>query len=297
MKTFNSLVADFTTLSNDASGTVLGKTLINFAIKKILSLSDWTFNKEFKSISAGTSIQYYQSPYNASKIDYLTVTFGGLTYTPSEIRSTEIWNRLNWVKVSSDIPQFWYFKENTKETGIFPVPASGSPQIKIYFTKKSRDLSVADYSTGSVSASAGGTVFQMTGGTWNTLMAGRVITVSQTNTPIDGFPFEIISVSGGSAAYVKESIPNAVSSGTYTIAEPIPLPDGFEDLPLWYALNQYYQMKEKPVLAREYKTMYVEGISDLMRRDIKTTNQVMTKQSGIRPIDPNTNPWYIGTIS
>lgn len=299
MKTFNEVVSDFQDLSNDSSGSAqsLAKKLANTGIKRLLGLADFSFNKGTGTISSGTNTQYYKINHRADKIDYLKVDYGGITYTPKEVKTEEIWNRINYVPTYSNVPQYWFFKPETKEIGIFPIPSDGSPVITQRFTKRTIDFSVSDYSTGTVLASSGGTFFQTTTGTWNTGMTGRGIKVYGTNTPIDNFWFEISEVSGTATAYIKGLIPNAIASGSYIISEIVPLPEGFEDLPLWFALNRYYQMKEKPVMAREYKDMWDEGTRELMRRDISTTNKVLTKESEIGVIDPNTDPWSISITS
>src|SRR3990167_5252461 len=106
-KSFNSIVADFTTLNQDSSGTAIGKTLLNIGIKKILNVFDWSFNKDFKIISTGTGIQYYDPPYNALKIDYVRTAYGNLWNTPQEVKDSGDWRLLNATTVSSSIHTYW----------------------------------------------------------------------------------------------------------------------------------------------------------------------------------------------
>ena len=132
-------------------------------------------------------------------------------------------------------------------------------------------------------------------------MAGRYIKLANTNTEIDGFWFEILSVGSTGALYVREPSPNLTSgtSHTYVISELIPIPDGFEDLPLWYALDRYYQMKEKPNLAKEYERFWRDGLGDLTGRDSRSVTGIVEKEvlgdTNIPP-DINSNPWLLGTL-
>jgi len=300
MKTFTQLATDYTTLSNDdsAGNLALGKTLINISAKQILNMSDWTFNKDSKTISTGTGIQNYDPPYNMLKMDYVRYWYGGVWYTPKEIKSGELWSKLTDVpSVTSSIPEYWYVSNRTNKIGLYPASADSSGTIKMGFTKKIRDFSVSDYSTGSASVSANGTIFNTTTGTWNDKMVGRYIKVSSTDTPIDDFWFEITGIDSTGTAYVKQQAPNAVSGGSYTISEMIPLPEGFGELPLYYALGQYYQRKEQPVLAREYTIMYKEGVDDLLMRDSRSVTGLVEKEEPVGLENPSFNPWKMGTIS
>lgn len=297
-KSYLQLATDFTTLSNDASTSnlTLGKSLINIGIRKVLGLSDWTFMKDSKSISSGTSVQDYDPPYNMYKLEYVNVWYGNVWYVPKEVKDGESWRKLNAVTVYSSIPQYYYISNRTHKISLFPIPNDSNGTIKMGFTKKIRDYSVTDYSTGSVTVSSAGTIFTGNNTTWHAGMVGRYLQVTDTNTAIDDYWFEITNFSSATTVSVKEVSPNAVSGGTYTISELVPLPDGFESLPLWYSLFHYYQMKEKPTLAREYERFYNDGVLDLLARDSRSVTGLIEKQAPITMYDVNANPWTMGTI-
>ena len=296
MKTFTESLADFKTITNDTStgNDTLGKTLLNIGSKKFLAMSNWSFNKDSKTYSTGTSVQYLDPPYDAAKIENVFAWYGGRWYTPRQVKSEARWTRINATEITSSIPQFWYVSNRTGQIGLFPISADSEGTVKVGFTKKIRDFSVSDYSTGSISASAGGTIFTITVGTWNTKMAGRYIQVGSTSTIIDDFWFRITDASAGTIV-VEPSIPVAVttSSGTYRISEMIPFPDGFEDLPLYFSLERYYQTKEQPTLAREWKANADELLNSLFSRDRKTGDGIIEPESDIMGYDPNRSPWGI----
>lgn len=296
MKSINNLLSDFVALSGDSSGSTvaLAKTLINFGIKNVRSLGDFTFEKSSGTFSsAGTSTrQYYPLAQNVNKLDSVTFTYGGIKYTPTEVRSDDTWDRLTYSSTTtSNIPQFWHYKIDTKEVGFYPAIASGSLVFTTNFTKKIKDFSASDYSTGLMTGSAGGTIFTGNQAILTTGMTGRGIQITGSNTQTDNYWFEIVGIkSTGTQIFVKETIPEAVTTASYTIAEMIPLPDGTESTPLWYALWQYYQMKQQPVLANQYQAMYKEGITELEKRDMATTNKLVTQELEGGISDVNTNP-------
>jgi len=294
-KTFNAIMTDFQTISGDSSaGTLtLAKSLGNTCIKKVLGMSDWNFFKDSKTFASIAQQQFYDIPYNAAKVEYVNVTFGSVVYVPDEVKSGKDWAKLNAVVVYSDVPQYWYFSNRTRKTGVFPIPSSINQSWKMGFIKKIRDYSVADYTTGTVTTVANS--LTITGATtaFVASMVGRYIKITGTNTILDDFWFEITGITDGTHLTVREQAPVAVTGASFTIAEMIPFPDGFEDIPLWFALAMYFQMREKPVLAREWERAYKEAIDTLFKRDKRTGDSILEKQGKIEPYDSNFNPWSL----
>lgn len=299
MKTFVQASTDFTTISNDdsAANLALGKSLMNECIHRVLSIQDWNFNKDSKNITSVASQQDYNVPVNCLKIDFVKITSGGLVYMPKQIRDYKNWCIINHTTINSDIPQYWYFNERTQKVGIFPIPTSTAETIEITFTKKVRDLSVVNYTTGTVSATLDAIIFTGAGTTFNAQMVGRAIQTSGTNTATDGLWFDITTFTSTTSISVKQSIPATVSGASYIIAEMVPFLDGFEDIPLYYALMHYFQYREgDKTKANLYQNLYLQGIIDMKKRDNPTVDHIFEKETLFDVRNPNYDPFAI-TIS
>lgn len=288
MKTFNKTVTDYETLSRDNSSanTTLGKSLINIFIKKILIARDWTFNRGSFTDKSVASQQNYPLPYNCWRVREIKVEAGGLKYFPTEERSREVWTNLNRSVVTSDAAKkFWVEPD---EIEIYPVPATADNDITIYFQKLILSLSVVDYTTGTVTISAGATAVVGSGTTFTAAMVGRFIKFTD-----DGYWYEISAFTNATNITIKREARTAIAGGAYTISELIPLPFGFSDIPLWWALAIYFQSIENAAQAREYERMYKDGLMELLRRDAKSTGNVLTKsdiESFIGLVDINDYP-------
>lgn len=294
MKPFNSLIQDFQTLNDDTSSGTVGRMLLNLGIKKSLGLADWSFFKDTKNYSTGTSVQDYDYPHNANKIDYVHSWYGNRWYTPLEIREEERWRQITSVSVTSSIPQFWHISDETKKVSVYPSAADSKGTVKVGFTKKIIDFGASDYSTGSIAVSSGSLVFTGSGGaSWGSIHIGRYLQIGSTTTLADGYWFEIGNVITTTSLTAKELSPSTFTagSGTYKIVEMSPFPDGFEEIPLYFSLEKYYQIKRQPVLAREWERMYKESIESLLKRDGKTINDLVIRQDDILIYDVNENPW------
>lgn len=288
MRTFNETVTDYKTLSRDSSSAneTLGKSLINRFIAKILVARDWTFNRSNFNDKSVVSQQAYPKPYNCWRVREIKITVGNLNYFPKEVTSREVWTNLNRTVVTSDSASKFFVEEN--EIELYPVPATATNDIIIYFQKLILSLSVADYTTGTVSVSAEGTAVVGVGTTFTAAMVGRFIKFTD-----DGYWYEISAFTDTTHITIKREARVAIAGGAFTIAEMIPLPFGFSDIPLWWTLAIYFQSIENPVQAREYERMYKEGLGELLRRDAKTTGQVLTKsdvESFIGLVDINKYP-------
>ena len=80
-----------------------------------------------------------------------------------------------------------------------------------------------------------------------------------------------------------------VSGGTYTIGEVSILPEEFQDLPVYYAVRQYYssRVKDQAVFAM-YKSMYDERYA-MMAAELgsKSDSMVCDPGRGGVLVDPN----------
>lgn len=287
-KTFNQLATDFTTITRDDAATnlTLGKSLINTFTKQILAMRAWVWNRgSYTDITVGGQWRY-PKPYNAERLEGVKVTVDTVNYYPKEISTRGIWVRMSRSVVTSDVPQ--YFWVNADHYELYPTPSNSANEITIYFQKRIFDLAETDYTTGTVSRSAGSRTVFGTGTVFTDAMVGRYIQFTD-----DPYWDKISESRSAGVLLTERESRTATDDGTYTISELMPLPFGFEELPLWKALAVYFHSKENPVQAKQYEEMYERGMRDLMGRDSKTSGNVLTKEEladVIGLIDPNKYP-------
>jgi hypothetical protein len=294
MKSFNALVADFLVYTNDPNSTTLAQSLVNTAIHYVMNLSDWNFNKETVTYLSVAQQQDYIRPLAAGRVRYVNVYTGNLWYAPKEMKDGELWRRINYTLVYSDIPQYWFVSNTSQKISLFPVPSSAGNSITIGYTKRVKDLGAVDYVTGTVSAVAGTTLITGAGGAaFTKSMIGRSLAVSGTNTVADGMWFDIIDVPTSATLTVKQQVPVAISGATYNITELIPFMEGFEDIALFWALDAYYRTREALDLAAKWESQWVAMLDEMKGRDTRSTDSLIKKQTPVDIIDVNSFPWSI----
>lgn len=272
MKTFNTLATDYTTLSRDSSteNLALGKTLINTFVNRILMMRDWTFNRGSLTIQSIAGEWSYPKAYNAERISGIKVRVGDTVYWPKEVLNRDDWEQLTRTRtaVSSDAILRYFIDGDKIE--VYPTFSSDGQDITQYYQKFHYDLAETDYATGTVSRSASSRTVIGTGTTFDEYMVGRYIQFED-----EPYWDRIESVITTTKLVTARASRTAQDDDTYVISELIPLSPGTEDVPLWGALMVYFQSKENPTQATYYKQLYDEGLLNLIRRDAKSTGNVL----------------------
>lgn len=266
MKTFNQLLSDYLAISKDKStdNNTLGKILLNKYIRKILTATGFTFFRGEAEEITVINKQTYPLPHNCWRIEDIKVD----GYYLKEIKDRQTWTALNRTPRTSSVIRNYWLNNNTVE--FYPIPNVAGNIITFYFQKRIIDLGVIDYITGTVAVTAGSTTVTGTGTVWTSGMIGRSIRLGN-------WYYEITAVASATSLTIARESADTLSGASYEIAEMIPFPDGFVDVPLYGALLLFFQSKENPVQAREYERLFNEGLMDLIRRDEKSSNRIVVK--------------------
>jgi hypothetical protein len=290
MKTLNELVKDYKDLSRDSSSAneSRGWSLITSFINRILAMRDWTFNRGSITDKSEAGEWRYRKPYNAEKIIGIKVKVDDIDYWPKEISSRDVWERLSRTAVSSDSTQYFFVGDVEEDIEVYPVFSESNHDITIYYQKFIPSRSASDYAVGTVSRSAASRTVIGTGTTFDWYMTGKYIKFEA-----DPYWVKIETFVNTTTLITSRESRTATDDGSYIISELVPLPSGFSDIPLHWALEVYFQEKENPTQAKYWQELRLEGLESLMRRDAKSAGSVLEKElaDGVAGIvDPNQYP-------
>lgn len=256
MKSYTTSRNLYGNLTNNSTITnlSLGDQLINDNIRYLIQ--KFNLNERSKTATTIASTQFYTFPYNYKRLISVSITVGSYTWTPQEITSRAEWDRLNMTTQTSDAVLYYYVYNN--QVGFFPTPATSSNTITYRYKVRTRDLSQADYTTGTVTVTNGSTTVTGSGTTFIADMVGRWI---QVTAPSGDNEWYKIATFTSTTVLVLESAYNGttVSGASFTIGEMSILPEEFQDLPITYAVRQYYSSRVKDsAIYQMYKNMYDE---------------------------------------
>jgi len=235
--------------------------------------------------------RYKTLPQYIDRISSLYVQVGTYNYSPKEAPDKTTWDRLNMVSVTSDIP-WWWFNYNG-QLGIYPRPSTATNSITINSKRLAKDLSVADYTTGTITTTSNTTVTG-SGTSWTSQMAGRWLRITDADTvgTGDGYWYQILSVaSTTSLTLAKSYAGTAISTGSaaYTISQCSLMPEQYQDLPIYGALRTYFTSVDPDAgKAGLYGGMY-DQMYKTMEDDYTVKNQSCVINDGTEERFPNPN--------
>jgi hypothetical protein len=192
-------------------------------------------------------VQAYPIPPTVSKIKNDTITIGQLVYTPAPVRTIQDWTRLNALPYTSDIPNYYYIYNN--HVNFFPIPSSSGNIITFNYKGRVPDLSISDYTTGTLSSIAvGDTQITGVGTMWssvaplNTDLTFLNLYLRITPPEGEGIWYQIQQFTSNTSVTLTQPIqaaPSATASA-YTIGQLPLLQEDFHDMLAYGALMTYF---------------------------------------------------------
>lgn len=296
MKTYGSLVALYTSQSNNiqSDNQVLGAQLINDGYRKMLGQEAWPFLQQDLTLTTVSEQQFYTVPPYLSKPASVTVTIDNQVYTPLEATSKQFWTRLNVINnITSDYPEYWYYFDG--QIGLYPTPSTTGNTITITSKVVVKDLSLPDYSIGSIYTLINGStvVVGTASSVWTTPMVGEFIRVTDSLSPNkgDGYWYRIASVQDPTHLTLERTYGgNSVTAGTaaYVIGQVPELPENYQQMPVWYALSEYWDTNDDENRATKYSNKYNELMVQMKGEFLSASDGVVIDYGRRRAIaNPN----------
>lgn len=284
MKSFTELRNLYGSLSNNttSSNLTLGDQLINDGIRKLIGdRNDWPFLQALASTVTVAGTQFYYLPYNIDKLKTVVVINGNVRYNPTEVADRFTWDSLNTnTNVQSNIPNYYYIYAG--QVGFWPIPSTAGLPINFTYTQSVKNLSNADYVTGTITATNGSTTITGSGTTFTSGMVGRYLKVNS-----DGFWYKIAGFTSTTVLTLEKAYQGTTGAGAaYTIGEMSILPEDYQDLPVYYAVSQYWYMNGEVQRGREYERMFADG-KQAMRLDVGNQSANVDINSTKQVINPN----------
>lgn len=260
MKSYTKLRNMFGSLSTNTSTTnlTLFDELANDAHRRILE--KYFFNEASTTIVTVANQQEYSLPYNYSKLKTGTLTIGVLKWTPKEILTRQEWDELNVFPYYADIPSHYFIYGG--KFNLWPIPATAGNTISYNYKKRVPDLSLADYTTGTVTATNGTTGIVGAGGTgWlaNYLpSAGSVLNLNLwikiASPKGDDNWYQISSITDATNLVLVNTYEGGTTSGaSYTIGQMPLLLEDYHDMLVFDPLVTYFSsIVDNPTKLKEF---------------------------------------------
>jgi len=312
MKTYTNLRTDIAQGCNvDTSDTTKMTTLdgyMNDTVRTICNLHSGKlrFLETTKDMVTVASQEGYEIPNKFRKLIDMyiysgTGSAGDTIYSPEMIFDPTKWKTVKQMNMGeSNVPVFTYV-ENTKYY-IQPIPSTSSNKITLRGRVRVRDLSIADYTTGTiVSVANEGTAIVGDSTTWTADMVGRYIKITDTTAAGggDGFWYEVGAFTD--ATHITLTKPyegTAISAGsaTYTIGQVSPIPEAYQPAIPYRAIALYWQNQNDRARAKDYWMLYDGGNEAGINPDIGGLMSQMIINEGETEEGAYISPSQVGSI-
>jgi hypothetical protein len=273
MKTFTGLRNLYSsTINNTQTATLtLGDQFINDSVKTICNLQGGKlrFLESTSNMYTVANQETYQIPNKYRKlIDMYIYSGSGSTnntiYSPEMVFDPLRWKRILQYRLGSQSVPYFVYIENTSYK-IQPIPSTTGNLIVLRGRLRVNDLTIADYTTGTiVSVANQGVDIVGSGTTWTQDMIGRYIQITQTSAANggDGYWYEI----GGwtDATHISlvkpyEGTDIVAGSAAYTIGQVPIVPEAYQPAINYRAVALYWQQQGELARAKTYWMMYDGG--------------------------------------
>lgn len=207
--------------------------------------------------------QFYNIPANISKLTNDTLTVGQQKFTPKFIFTREEWDLINFLPYNSDIPAYLFIYNG--QLGVFPIPSTTGNILSFNYKARVPDLSIADYSTGTITTmAAGSTSVTGSGTTWTGIGPsskdlGYLGLYLRADPPKgDGIWYPISQITADTTIILANPTVTATTTGaTYTIGQFPLLAEDFQDMLVYGALMTYFtSLKKDSDKFKMYETLY-----------------------------------------
>lgn len=174
--------------------------------------------------STAANTQYYSYPINEITIEGMYITIGSVNFPMRIINSRMDWEQLNAILIqASALPQFYFPQRDT--FGIWPIPQAIYSGV-MYFHYRDRDLTIADYTTGTVTITAGSASVVGVGTVFTSAMVGRWFSISDPTVPGQGYWYRISAFTDTTHITLTQAWSGSAGSGAlFRIGEAPEIPD------------------------------------------------------------------------
>ena len=282
MKTYTTLrngTAGFCNVST--SDTTKMTTLDGYINDSILTICNLQggklrFLEATKDMTTVASQSSYQIPAKFRKLIDLYVFSGSAStdtlYSPEMIFDPTRWKNVLQAKLGeSSTPYFSYVED--QKFYLYPTPSTTGNLITLRGRVNIPVLSIADYSTGTITSIANGdTTVTASGSTFTADMVGRYINIPQTTAALggDGLWYEIGSYTSATVIDLLkpyEGTTIAAGSASYTIGQVPVIPEAYQPAILYRSSALYWMNQNDLTRAQTYWMLYDGGNEAGLNRD------------------------------
>lgn len=277
MQTLTQLLTEYldVTKDNTTANRIRGTRRMNERQRVLVAKKPYWWREKEVVLQTVASQQQYPITVTSEKIMGVRHNNGSgrdtiLEEIPSPSRFDEI-NRES-TTVTSDYPIYWH--ERDGNIYLYPTPSSTGDDITILYKRRLRNMSLEDYTTGTIAVIMDDQTVVGSGTSWVSagVKPGSYIF-------IDDIPYEVGSVTDATHLELVKPYEGSIASGlSYKVGDVPAIPEPFHDL-LWMDACLHYDFKKESSRVREIKVLRDELEFELQKfGQSRSTRNVISKR-------------------
>ncbi len=234
---------------------------LNLGARYQMILAKMSNYRTQKQLTSNTAInqQYYSFPVGMVNFETIIVTVGSISYPMTVINNQFTWDSLNSIPFQpTTFPRFIF--PRLDDFGIWPIPQGVYP-ITFNYHFRDRNLSVPDYSTGTIAVTSGSANIVGTTTTFTPAMSGRWFTITDPTEPGQGYYYRLLTYTDATHFSLYAPYQGTTGSGfTYNIGETPELPEEMHiALAHGVTADYYSNIKNDEVSAARWENRFWTG--------------------------------------
>lgn len=263
MKSFEELYTELQDMTGDSSAAqlVIFKRWINDTNQLVSAKAPFLCLETTATKATVESQEGYQIPNTIQSIRSVKVTMsGGTIYRPRPVEDPRYWEYLQSLQ-SGDGDVARFFMKQGNEILLWPEPATTGSTITIRGRRRLRDLSLVDYSTGTIAAGTNADeTITGTDTAWAANAVGNYLRIDYTYGDFRWYEIDsIASVTELELVKPFEGVTFTGQTETYIIGEFSYIPGEYHPLLTYRPMALYYAHLEDPINSERYWKMYDGG--------------------------------------
>ena len=263
MKSFQEIYTELQDATGDDSSGQLTifKRHVNDTQRIVASKAPFLTLETTATKATVASQEGYQISNSINKIRSLYVTLtGGTIYRPDPVEDPTFWEYLKSLEASDDDAVRYYMRQGNQIL-LWPEPTVATSTITIRGRKKLKDLSLADYTTGTITSVTNGDE-TVTGSStsWVAGTIGNWIRIDYTTGDFQWY--EISSITSTTVLELLkpyEGTTISAATETYTIGEFSEVPEDYDSLLFYRPMALYHMSQRDMIEADKWWRLYDGG--------------------------------------
>lgn len=279
--TFDEITEEAQSYTKDKSNAA--KAVIQKGINDALSKLRKRMRRKYTFVTRGFAFEpgqsKYQMPENLITLDRISYIEGGDRTQLHRVDSGDEWERMKSQTGETGTPQFFYVLSSDLFE-VYPTPSAADTTGLLKYKARAKRLSIADYSTGTISVTSGSQTVTGTGTAFTAKMVGQHIKLENPESDKSDY-YQIIAVDTDDQELTLENYYDGYTktNENYRIGQVPDLPEEYHSVLADYGMYRFYLWRKDKQMASEFQANFLQSFDEAGSEDDVTSTVIPSRRA------------------